>query len=325
MLDKDVWKKHEVQNRRHSIILMSSLVILLGLSGWLIFGVLGLLLVIWMVFILLMAVNPQTNISAAMKAYNATPMNAELAPTLHKIVVELSKRANLESQPFLFYIPSETVNAFTIGNQSKSAIGLTDGLLRNLNTREIAAVIAHEVSHVKNNDVWVMSVSDLMARLTNSLSLLGQVLLLLNIALSFWANITISWYGILILILSPTMSALIQLALSRIREYSADLNAIRLTGDPDGLAEALQKIENLQGSIFERIFLPGYKSPEPSILRTHPTTEERVKRIKDVKEKPHYQPIHLIINPPTVFTVNNRLHKQNISRPKWHVRHGIWY
>ena len=325
MLDKEVWKKHAFQNKLHSILLLSSLAVLLGTSGWLILGGLGLLLIIWLGFILMLAINPRTNIAAVMKAYRATPMNSDLAPTLHKIVVELSRRAGLSNPPTLFYIPSETVNAFTIGSQEQAAIGLTDGLLRNLNTREMAGVIAHEVSHIMNNDVWVMSMSDLMARLTNSLSIFGQVLLLLNIALNFLTDFSISWYGILILIFAPTISALIQLGLSRIREYYADLNAIHLTGDPEGLAQALQKIERLQGNFFERIFLPGYKVPEPSLLRTHPTTEERVERIRSMKETPRYQPIHLILNPPNVFVVEEDFMSRSLNRPRWHFRNGLWF
>ena len=75
------------------------------------------------------------------------------------------------------------------------------------------------------------------------------------------------------------LSALLQLALSRSREYSADIEAVNLTGDPHGLASALEKIEYYQGGWIERILLPGHKLPDPSLLRTHPQTEERIKRI----------------------------------------------
>ena len=82
---------------------------------------------------------------------------------------------------------------------------------------------------------------------------------------------------------APTLSVLAQLGLSRTREYDADLNAAQLTGDPEGLARALVKIERVQGSWIERLFLPGRGVPEPSSLRTHPRTEDRVRRLMELQ------------------------------------------
>ncbi|RMG33662.1 MAG: peptidase M48, partial [Gammaproteobacteria bacterium] len=125
----------------------------------------------------------------------------------------------------------------------------------------------------------------------------------------------------LLLIFAPTLSALAQLALSRTREFDADLNAARLTGDPDGLASALAKIEQLQGNWMERIFLPGRRVPEPSLLRTHPETSERIRRLMELKAemgggRPQYVdrgPVHL-----------EGLGGPVERPPRWHVS-GLWH
>ena len=93
---------------------------------------------------------------------------------------------------------------------------------------------------------------------------------------------TVPWQFILVLIAASTVSAMLQLALSRNREFQADASAAAMTGDPLGLAGALQKIEGIQGGLWERIFLPGRRVPDPSLLRTHPNTNERVARLQQL-------------------------------------------
>ena len=131
---------------------------------------------------------------------------------------------------------------------------------------------------MRNNDLWVMGLANMFSRST-SLLLLGPFLLLLNLPLILFSQGMLSWWAILLLIFAPNLSALAQVALSRTREYDADLNAARLTGDPEGLADALAKIERLQGGWLEQILLPGRRVPEPSLPRTHPDTEERIARL----------------------------------------------
>ena len=87
------------------------------------------------------------------------------------------------------------------------------------------------------------------------------------------------WLLIALLVLSPTIASLLQLALSRTREYDADLDAAGLTGDPRGLASALEKLERYQGGLFETLLLPGRRVPQPSLLRTHPPTRDRIARL----------------------------------------------
>jgi len=214
------------------------------------------------------------------------------------------------------------VNAFTVGRRDESAIAVTDGLLRLLDSREMTGVLAHEVSHIRSNDTWVMSVADLFSRLTNILSLLGLLLLFINLPLILLSYVSISWLAILNLIFAPNLSALAQLGLSRTREYDADMSAARLTGDPRGLARALVKIERCSSSFFERIFLPGRRIPEPSMLRTHPPTEERVQRLLALESS---LPREFAERLPKLDFIGYPVSKNQIHRlPRWHIT-GLWH
>lgn len=215
-----------------------------------------------------------------LKMYRASRLSPSQAPQLYSLVAELARRAELPRVPALAYIPSRMLNAFATGrNPEEAVIAVTDGLVRSLEGRELAGVLAHEISHVVNRDLWVMTLADIFSRLTLFLSQFGQVLIILSLPLVLVGQARIPWLAFLILVLAPTVSTLLQLALSRVREYDADLGATKLTGDPEGLARALHKIETVQGGWLEGLFLPGRRIPVPAPLRTHPPTEERVRRL----------------------------------------------
>lgn len=182
--------------------------------------------------------------------------------------------------PALYYVPSATVNAFAVGTRHASAIAITDAMLRTFSPREIAGVFAHEVSHIRINDLWVMAFADLCGRLTRMLSTAGQILLLLNLPLLMFTSHGVSWTAILILVFMPLMSALIQLSLSRSREYNADFGAVELTGDPHGLVMALEKMERYHRRPCKRILRPRGRLSKLSWLRTHPLTEKRIERLR---------------------------------------------
>jgi heat shock protein HtpX len=111
------------------------------------------------------------------------------------------------------------------------------------------------------------------------LSMIGILLALISLPMVLLGMSPLPLSGLLLLIAAPTLSALLQLGLSRVREYQADLGAVRITGDPAGLAAALSKIEYRHANLWQRILLPGYRDPEPSLLRTHPDTAERIRRL----------------------------------------------
>ena len=144
-------------------------------------------------------------------------------------------------------------------------------------------VLAHEISHIRNDDLWIMGLADAVSRLTRMLSWMGQLLLLLSLPMLIPGGDTFPWLLVLPLTGAPILSFLLRLALSRTREYDADLGAATLTENPRGLANALAKMERLRGSWLERLLLSERRLPEPSVLRTHPDTADRIRRLLELE------------------------------------------
>jgi heat shock protein HtpX len=115
------------------------------------------------------------------------------------------------------------------------------------------------------------------------MTLAGLLLLVLAIPLWLGGATALPRLVIPLLVLAPQLTTLLQLALSRAREYEADLDAAGLTGDPAGLASALAKLERFQRGVWEQILMPGYSLPEPSLLRSHPPTEQRIARLRELQ------------------------------------------
>jgi heat shock protein HtpX len=318
-IDTRAWRQHAWLNRLQSAALLSFMGGYLALLGWLLAGAGGVAALL-LAGTLAVAFNPGLSPRWVMRLYGATPIPPQAAPGLSALVGWLARRAGLDVVPTLYLVPSRMVNAFAVGRPAASAIGLTDGLLRGLDTRELAAVLAHEISHVRSNDLWVLGLADIFSRTTSLLALLGQLLLLVNLPLLLMAQAPINWFAIALLVAAPSLSALAQLALSRTREYDADLNAVRLTGDVEGMARALARIERLQGGWFERILLPGRGLPEPSLLRTHPQTDERIARLRALVAQTgsRHGP------PPVRLERVDWLGEPVRRRPRWHVN-GLWH
>jgi len=281
-IDAMTWQQHRWLNRLQSLALLVLMGGFLTLLGWLLWGPPGVLVLLTLGVAGIM-LNPSASPRWVMRLYGAERLSPNRAPDLWRALKVLSQRAGLRATPDLYYVPSRVLNAFAVGAPNGSAIALSDGLIRQLNARELLGVLAHEMSHIVNNDLWVMGLADMFSRTTSILSLVGQFLLIMNLPLVLAGAATISWWAILLLVFAPNLSALAQLALSRTREYDADLNAVRLTGDPQGLMSALAKIEELQGGWMERILLPGRRVPDPSLLRTHPRTGDRISRLLELK------------------------------------------
>jgi heat shock protein HtpX len=195
---------------------------------------------------------------------------------------------------------------------------VTDGLLQTLTLRELASVLAHEISHVRNNDLWIMTLADVMNRLTSAMWLAGMVLFFAGLPVLAMEGNVVLWLLIALLMLSPTIASLLQLALSRTREYDADLDAAGLTGDPRGLASALEKLERYQGGLFETLLLPGRRMPQPSLLRTHPPTRDRIARLLALE--PEADPR---FPGPASVALPDRF-RLATSDPGWRVT-GLWY
>ncbi len=323
MLDPAAEHAHKRNNVLQTVILLAGIGSLLALSAGLLFGWYGIYAAAAAVLFLLLC-SVRVPPGMMMRMYKARPAEKVGGKQLVQITRELAKRAELAHVPAVYIIPSMTLNAFAAGCKSNAAIGVTEGMLRKLSMRELAGVLAHEISHIKHNDLLVMSFADLMSRLTQILSYAAVVLAAMNVtALIMNGEAAYGWVGIIILYLAPGITNLMQLGLSRVREYDADLSGARLTGDPQGLAQALSKVERYTGRFWEDLMMPvpGRRVPQPSLLRSHPATEDRISRLQQLKQTDQTRPVIVVIDEPMISMVG----LGPISmRPRYRFP-GIWY
>jgi heat shock protein HtpX len=310
--------RHRLLNLLHSALLLAGM----GLVAWICASALvGARTSFWVLvgFLVGLLIAPAVPKRLLLSAYGARRLTALEFPQGIEMVRRLSAKADLSRRPELYYLPSAVPNAFAVGGRSESAIAVSDGLLRILGPREFAGVIAHELSHIANRDLWIMALADVLSRATALLSYAGQFMLVLNLPLLLLGLVTVPWIVPIILIFAPTLMSLLQLALSRAREFEADLGAAKLTRDPMGLAMALLKLERRRGQFWEEILLPGRRIPEPSLLRTHPPTEMRVARLRELtssEEKAPTKPSKEIRVPIKISRIRRP--------PKLHWT-GLWY
>lgn len=281
LLDEQALRRRRRINRMHSFALLASQFALLGLVGWIVAGGVGLSgLVAGGAAVFMFG--PRLRSGLALRWLGVRPVAPEQAPQLMQAVAALARRAGLSTVPKLGYRPSYEVNAFTVGRRDDAIIVVTEGLLRALGGRELVGVLAHEVSHIAGNDLAIMALADVAVKMTGFMGRLGILLILLGLTAALIGAPMPSFALIAVLVAAPLASALVQLALSRTREFEADANAARITGDPRGLMSALARISQLQGDAWERLVLPGRRGVEPSVLRTHPRTKERLRRLREL-------------------------------------------
>lgn len=317
-LNSEAQSAHQWQNTLHTWLMIAGSALLMGLIAYSAFGATG---VAWATILTAIGLWQAVRVSPKMilKLYKARPLTPEEVPQLHQLMRELTKRADLPAVPQLYYVPSQMMNAFAIGQLHDSVIAVTDGLIRNLTLRQLAGVLAHEISHIRNEDLTVMALGDVLSRLTGTLATVG---LLFGIPAAFMTNGgVVPWVTIAVLVAAPTVGGLLQLALSRTREYDADLDAAGLTGDPEGLATALLTLEQKQGGMWEKLVLPGSRSPDPSLLRSHPKTPDRVRRLLSLRTS----------TPPVIARPDQLLRPARsivppLRRPRINIgRMGLWY
>ncbi|RMH60140.1 MAG: hypothetical protein D6678_06605 [Zetaproteobacteria bacterium] len=272
------------RNTWHSVLLLGAMLVLFLLLGRVLFGPGGGMLILALTLLLLVLM-PGASAWMTLRLYRARPIYPEQAPALHELVAALAERAGLQEVPALFLVPSATPNAFAMRHQRRHLIAVTDGLLRLLDRRELAGVLAHEMSHIRHGDLQVMQLADLLTRLTATLADIGWFSLLLMLPLTLFGGVTVPWTALLLLMAAPVLSSLLQLALSRTREFDADLGAVELTGDPEGLASALLRIEQDHVPWWQWMLFPGRQRAAPSLLRTHPLVSERVQRLRELSHQ----------------------------------------
>jgi len=223
-----------------------------------------------------------------LRMYNARQVTAESAPGFYGIVRQLALKAELP-MPKVYIIENDQPNAFATGrNPDNAAVAATTGLLKLLTHEEIAGVMAHELAHVKNRDTLTMTVTATVA---------GALSMLANFAL-FFGNNRNNPLGIVgtiaVMILAPVAAMLVQMAISRTREYSADAGGAEICGNPMWLAAALQKLEqgaqvidnvvaeNNPATAHMFIVNPLHARATDNLFSTHPKTENRVRKLREL-------------------------------------------
>jgi heat shock protein HtpX len=271
--------RHRARNALHTGLLLLGMAVLAGFLGYALFGSASM---VWgaLAGAVVVAFAHEVSPALVLRMARAREIPRAEAPRLYGLVEGLAGRAGLARVPPLYLVPTPALNAFAAGSRDHAAIAVTDGLLRNLDGRELAGVLAHEFAHLKANDLRVMTLAAVVGRLTGLLSLMGQMMLVVMVPLALVTSLTVPWLAIFALILAPTGSAALQLALSRTREFDADVSAAELGGDPRGLAMALAKLERMQGGWMERLFLARV----PHWLRSHPDTHERIRRLLELEQ-----------------------------------------
>jgi heat shock protein HtpX len=227
----------------------------------------------------------------AIKAARARPVTEQEMPQYYATVRELTSKAGMP-MPKLYVSPEAQPNAFATGrNPHHAAVAVTDGILKVLNWDELRGVLAHEISHVGNRDILISSVAAAVAMMITFVA-----------RMAMWGAI----FGggrsddrdggnviglIAMMILAPIAAAILQMALSRSREYEADRSGAKLIGDGEPLAQALQKIEAYANQVPMNIDpahatayiinpLTGRKAQFSNLFRSHPPTEDRVARLR---------------------------------------------
>ena len=170
----------------------------------------------------------------------ARSIDPEDMPALFGIIVALCRRAGIAQVPSLYFLPSGVPTAFATGVGDQSVIVVSSGLLRLLMTRELTGVLAHEITHIAKHDVELMQLAGIVGQMTR---VIAQVAIIIAIATwlldIFGPGEGVDWLSLGVLVAAPIVANLILGALSRHREYQADLEAVALMGDPAGLARAL--------------------------------------------------------------------------------------
>jgi heat shock protein HtpX len=222
----------------------------------------------------------------ALKMSGAKPVSEQEAPGLYQMVRELTTRADLP-MPSLYVIPQDQPNAFATGRSpKKSAVAVTRGIMSLLSEDELRGVIAHELAHIRNRDVLIQSVA---ATIGGAITYLAYMLL-------WFGGDDESPFGLIgalaLVILAPIAASLIQLSISRQREYSADATGAQISGNPESLASALLRLEEGAKAIpmqvnqaAEPLYIvkPFSAGGIAGLFSTHPPIEERVRRLRQMR------------------------------------------
>jgi heat shock protein HtpX len=274
---------------RTAVLLAGMTTLFLGV-GWLIGGQGGLVIAL-LVAVAMNGFAYWNSDKVVLRMHGAREVDARIAPDLHAMVERLARRAGLP-MPRVYVIENDQPNAFATGrNPENAAVAATTGLLRRLTPEEVAGVMAHELAHVKNRDTLIMTVT---ATIAGAISMLANLAFFLGPATRSGENQNpLGFVGVLLVsLLAPFAAMIVQMAISRAREYEADRIGAEIAGRPQWLADALVRIQQSARAIVNEaaernpatahlfIINPLHAHKVDGLFSTHPSTEERVRRLR---------------------------------------------
>jgi len=280
-------------NTLKTVVLLTFLTVLLVFAGAAIGGQNG-MIIAFMMALVMNFVSYWFSDKIVLKMYNAQPVTEAQAPDLYAMVRRLTQKAGLP-MPKVYIIPEEALNAFATGrNPEHGVVAVTEGIMRALDREELEGVIAHELSHIKNRDILTGTI---VATIAGAISMLAQM--------AHWAML----FGggrrddgdeggspvvaLVMMIVAPIAAMMVQMAISRTREYEADKGGAEMAGNPYGLANALLKLERgaqivpmhdaKPATAHMFIVNPLTGGGLMKLFSTHPPIAERVKRLKELR------------------------------------------
>jgi heat shock protein HtpX len=282
--------EEDTMNYARTALLLAAMTAMFLVVGYLLAGEGGALIA----FVIALAMNGWAywnSDKAVLRMHRARPVNRASAPDLVGLVEQLARRADLPT-PAVYVLDTNQPNAFATGrNPDNSAVAVTRGLIQSVDPEELAGVLAHELAHIKNRDTLIMTIT---ATLAGAIGFLSQFAFFFGGSQDSRNNPLGLIGTILVMILAPLAAMLVQMAISRTREYSADRLGAMICGQPLWLARALQKIEQLARGVVNE---PAERNPASahlfivnplrmggidSLFRTHPPTADRVRRLREL-------------------------------------------
>lgn len=278
-----------MQGNTRTFILMAAMTAIVMLLGWMMGGQGG------AVIALLIAGGGNlfalwNSDKMVLRQQGAVELTPQQGGDLYALTAALAERAGLP-MPKLYLLPTEQPNAFATGrNPDNAAVAVTQGLLRGLNREELAGVIAHELAHIKHRDTLTMTVTATMA---GAIAMMGNMLLFTGGRQGRGGGIG----AILAMVLAPLAAGMVQMAISRSREYEADREGAAICGQPMALASALAKISRIAGRTMN---VPAERNPASAamfiinplgalrtdnLFATHPPVEERIARLRTMARR----------------------------------------
>lgn len=285
-------------NRIKSVMLLTLLSVILMTIGGMVGGSNG-ALVMLIISLVINFISYWNCDKIALRSYNAQPLTEEEVPELFDLVRELTKNAHMP-MPRLYIIPTDVPNAFATGrDENHAAVALTDGLMSMLNRDELAGVISHELSHIKHRDTLIMTLAASIAGAISWIANMAQWAAIFGGGRDEEGHSTNPVALMVTAVVAPIAAMVVQMALSRSREFMADATGAEISGKPLALASALEKLDDYahhrvmanatpaSSGLFIINPLSGVRSMAANLFSTHPSTEERIKKLREIAARMH--------------------------------------